>query len=230
MWSTASRLNDLIAKRTSGLMQPHMKARIEKATRKQFPEGIAAFGTDALRFTFASLAGPAREINFDLGRVGGNRNFCNKLWNGARFVLMTVEGDAESGHGERRLIGDAELSIADRWIVSRFAATLAQVDGALADYRFDLAAHRAVRIHLVRVLRLVSGTHQARPARRLRDRMRRSAARAARWCTMLEALLRALHPHDAVHHRRDLATGISAGGAAARRAELARRSRSRSTA
>jgi valyl-tRNA synthetase len=135
-------LPSLLAKRTGGLMQPHMKDKIEKATRKQFPDGIAAYGTDALRFTFASLAGPARDINFDLGRVGGYRNFCNKLWNAARFVLMTLEGDASDPAAATNgsIVGDVELSVADRWIVSRFAATLTQVERALTDYRFDFAA------------------------------------------------------------------------------------------
>jgi valyl-tRNA synthetase len=135
-------LNDLVAKRTSGLMQPQMKDKIEKATRKQFPEGIAAFGTDALRFTFAALAGPSRDINFDLGRVGGNRNFCNKLWNASRFVLMTVENSD--------LVGEAELSVADRWIVSRLSATLVQLNQALTDYRFDRATARTGHLSTAR--------------------------------------------------------------------------------
>ena len=182
-------LADLLAKRVSGLMQPQMKERIEKNTRKQFPEGIAAYGTDALRFTVASLAGPARDINFDLGRVGGARNFCNKLWNGARFVLMTVEGDA----GQGDLSGAAELSIADRWIVSRFAATLAQVDNALHEYRFDFAATALYEFTWYEFcdwyLELTKPVLQGENATEAQKRGTRRTL-----VTVLEALLRALHP------------------------------------
>src|SRR6185437_14396025 len=104
-------LDALVAKRTSGMMQPQHASRVEKFTRKQFPEGIAAHGTDALRFTFAALASPSRELRFDLARVSGYRNFCNKLWNAARFVTLSVEG---------MNAGTGELSVADRWIRSRF--------------------------------------------------------------------------------------------------------------
>jgi valyl-tRNA synthetase len=182
-------LDALVAKRVSGLMQPQMKERIEKNTRKQFPEGIAAYGTDALRFTVASLAGPARDINFDLARVGGNRNFCNKLWNGARFVLMTVEG--ESGQGD--LVGAAELSVADRWIVSRFASTLAQVERALNDYRFDFAATALYEFTWYQFcdwyLELTKPVLQSETATEAQKRGTRRTL-----VTMLEALLRALHP------------------------------------
>jgi valyl-tRNA synthetase len=182
-------LAELVAKRVSGLMQPHMKDKIEKATRKQFPDGIAAFGTDALRFTFASLAGPSRDINFDLGRVGGYRNFCNKLWNGARFVLMTVEGDA--GNGD--LVGEAELSVADRWIVSRFAATLTQVNTALEDYRFDYAATALYEFTWYEFcdwyLELTKPILQGDTTTAAQKRGTRRTL-----VTMLEALLRALHP------------------------------------
>jgi valyl-tRNA synthetase len=179
-------LTDLIAKRTSGLMQPHMKERIEKNTRKQFPEGIAAFGTDALRFTVAALAGPARDINFDLGRVGGARNFCNKLWNGARFVLLTVEDQGD-------LSGEAELSIADRWIVSRFATMLAQVDSALEEYRFDFAATALYEFTWYEFcdwyLELTKPILQGENATEAQKRGTRRTL-----VTVLEALLRALHP------------------------------------
>ena len=181
-------LQDLVAKRTTGLMQPHLAPGIEKATRKQFPEGIAAFGTDALRFTFASLAGASRDIRFDLGRVGGYRNFCNKLWNGARFVLMTVEGD---GRGD--LMGAADLSVADRWIVSRFAATLAQVDKSLAEYRFDFAATALYEFTWYEFcdwyLELSKPVLQGEASTEAQKRGTRRTL-----VTVLEALLRALHP------------------------------------
>jgi len=128
-------LESLVAKRTTGLMQPQMRNAIEKATRRQFPQGIPAFGTDALRFTFAALATMGRDIRFDLGRVEGYRNFCNKLWNATRFVLMHTEEHAADLHA-----GPCEHSVADRWIRGRFGHAVAEVRSSLAAYRFDLAA------------------------------------------------------------------------------------------
>jgi len=128
-------LEALVAKRTSGLMQPQMKNAIEKATRKQFPQGIPAFGTDAMRFTFAALATMGRDIRFDLGRVEGYRNFCNKLWNATRYVLMNTEE-----HAADLATGTCEYSVADRWIRGRLGRAVAAVRDSLAAYRFDLAA------------------------------------------------------------------------------------------
>ncbi|WP_019592164.1 valine--tRNA ligase [Thioalkalivibrio sp. ALRh] len=128
--------DDLVAKRTRGLMQPQMAAKIEKTTRKAFPDGFPAFGTDALRFTLAALATTGRDIKFDLGRIEGYRNFCNKLWNASRFVLMNVEGhdcSAATDTAEHR-------TLADRWILDRLAATAATATQQLDAYRFDLAA------------------------------------------------------------------------------------------
>src|SRR5277367_6274242 len=119
-------LDVLIAKRTSGLMQPQMKPAIEKATRKQFPQGIPAYGTDALRLTFASLATQSRDLRFDMARVEEYRNFCNKLWNAARYVLMNVDGH-QGADG-------ALFSLADRWIRSRLSAALARVATGFAQY------------------------------------------------------------------------------------------------
>jgi valyl-tRNA synthetase len=128
-------LESLVAKRTSGLMQPHLRERIEKNTRKQFPNGIPAHGADALRFTLCALATMGRDIRFDLGRIDGYKNFCNKLWNAARYVLMNTEGQDCGQQG-----GEVELSAADRWIRSRLGVTIAEARAQLAAYRFDLAA------------------------------------------------------------------------------------------
>jgi valyl-tRNA synthetase len=125
----------LIEKRTAGMMQPKLAAKITKRTAKEFPEGINAYGTDALRFTFAAMASTSRDINFDMGRVEGYRNFCNKLWNASRFVLMNAEEQDTGTSG-----GELELSLADKWIWARFQQTLKEFEAALVDYRFDIAA------------------------------------------------------------------------------------------
>ena len=126
-------LKDLLEKRTQGLMQPKMAEKITKQTKKEFPNGIEAFGTDALRFTFAALASFGRDIKFDLKRIEGYRNFCNKLWNASRFVLMKLEGET--------IDTNAKLSTADEWILSRLQDTKTKVEKHLGDYRLDLMSH-----------------------------------------------------------------------------------------
>jgi valyl-tRNA synthetase len=148
-------LEPLVEKRIRGMMQPHLAEKIAKMTRKDYPQGIPGFGTDALRFTFAALASTGRDIKFDLGRIEGYRNFCNKLWNASRYVLMSTEGEAcglpdVSGipKGDRKfaeivqdkLLPDIELSAADRWIRSLLQRTIAAVSDAVQRYRFDHAA------------------------------------------------------------------------------------------
>ncbi len=126
-------LEPLIEKRISGLMQPQMAQQIEKATRNEFPNGIGAHGTDALRFTFCALASTGRDINFDMGRIEGYRNFCNKLWNAARYVIMNTEN---KNFGEENI----EYSIADCWIQHELQNTIVNVNKAFTQYRFDLLA------------------------------------------------------------------------------------------
>jgi valyl-tRNA synthetase len=179
-------LDELLAKRTSGLMQPQMKPAIERATRKQFPQGIPAFGTDALRLCFARLATQSRDLRFDMARVEEYRNFCNKLWNAARYVLMNVENQEVGGAG-------LEYSLADRWIQSRLAAMLARVESGFAEYRLDVAANALYEFTWHEFcdwyVELSKAVLQS-------DSVGAAVKRGHRFTLIntLEALLRALHP------------------------------------
>ncbi len=128
-------LDTLVQKRTSGLMQPKDAPKIEKATRKQFPKGIPGFGVDAMRYTFAALATQGRDVRFDMGRVEGYRNFCNKIWNAARYVMMSVGEEAVATD-----LSTVKPGLAERWILTRLRHALVQVQEAMAGYRFDLAS------------------------------------------------------------------------------------------
>ncbi len=178
-------LEALLKKRTTGLMQPHLAPAIEKATRKQFPDGIEAHGTDALRFTFAALATQSRDIRFELGRVAGYRNFCNKLWNAARFVLMMTADKHVAPPGTM------SSSVIDRWIISRLREAITATDEAFASYRFDMAATALYEFtwyefcdwYLELAKPVLQGDDEAAAAVTRRTLL-----------TVLETLLRALHP------------------------------------
>ena len=128
-------LEDLVAKRTTGLMQPQLAEKIKKSTRQHFPNGIAAYGTDSLRFTFASLATQGRDIRFDIGRIDGYRNFCNKIWNATRFVLMNIESQKIDINNDKKTFG-----LTERWITSQLSKTLNATHEGIKTYRFDLAS------------------------------------------------------------------------------------------
>ncbi|MGE6649381.1 valine--tRNA ligase [Shewanella colwelliana] len=146
-------LETLVEKRTGNMMQPQLAAKIEKSTRKEFSDGIEAHGTDALRFTLASMASTGRDINWDMKRLDGYRSFCNKIWNASRYVLMNteVQSDADSDAAGEPLDcgqilvdgkpGEMELSLADRWIIGLFNQTVKTYDEHMESYRFDLAAN-----------------------------------------------------------------------------------------
>ncbi|WP_226665682.1 valine--tRNA ligase [Microbulbifer aggregans] len=129
-------LESLVQKRTAGMMVPRLREKIEKQTRKEFPEGLASYGTDALRYTYYSLASTGRDIKFDVGRIEGFRNFCNKIWNASRYVLQNCEGHDCGQDGSENF----ELSIADRWIISLLQRTEIAIKEAIDNYRFDLAS------------------------------------------------------------------------------------------
>jgi valyl-tRNA synthetase len=181
-------LETLVAKRTAGLMQPKMAAKIEKSTRKQFPDGIESYGTDALRFTFASQATLGRDIRFDLARVEGYRNFCNKLWNASRYVLMNTQDQDCSQNND-----DYQLSLADKWIISRLQEVNASVAKQVNDYRFDQMAQTLYSFiwdeycgWYVELTKIVLNDEESNQAQ-LRG-TRRTLVR------VLETLLRLVHP------------------------------------
>jgi valyl-tRNA synthetase len=201
-------LETLIEKRTTGLMQTHLKSEIEKATREDYPDGFLEFGTDALRFTFAALASNGRDVRFDLKRIEGYRNFCNKLWNAARYVLMNAESQPPAGAGAK------QYSLADRWIRSRLGKTIATVKTHFAQYRLDLAAKALYEFtwneYCDWYLEL------SKPVLQADGDSAEKIATVATLTEVLESLLRCLHPMipfitEEIWQRVAPITGIDAG-------------------
>ena len=180
----------LVAKRTTGLMKPKDAPKIEKATRKEFPDGIIAHGADPLRFTMAALAGPGRDIKFDLGRAEGYKNFCNKLWNATRFVLMNTEG-RESGIGNRESEKRLPVTDAEKWILSRLAKVAAEAEAHFAAYRFDLLAQSLYEFAWNEFCDWF--VELAKPALNGDDKAAADSTRRT-LLSVLESLLRLLHP------------------------------------
>ena len=182
------KLDDLINKRTTGLMRPKDAPKIEKATRKHFSEGIESYGTDSLRFTFASLATQGRFINFEIGRIQGYRNFCNKLWNAARYVISNVESQSiEINQGEK------EFGLAERWITSRLSEVIAATHEGMRTYRFDLASQALYEFTwdeycdwYIELSKTILNSEQASEAEK--------RGTLYTLLNVLETLLRALHP------------------------------------
>ena len=178
-------LESLVAKRTTGLMQPQMAPKIEADTRRHFPEGIRAFGTDALRFTFTSLATNGRDIIFDVGRIEGYSNFCNKIWNASRFVFMNAE--------EKEVRENADkLSHIDKWINSRLSHMITEVNRHVEGYRFDLATqalyeftwHEFCDWYLELTKPILNGAYSEEE----------KAATRYNLLSVLDSVLKALHP------------------------------------
>lgn len=178
-------LESLVKKRVSGLMQPQMAKSIEESTRRDFPEGIQAFGTDATRLTFCSLPATQRHITFDMKRVSGYRNFCNKLWNASRYVFMVMEGHTLPD------MKDCDLSLPDRYILSKLQTCIVSTHAALADFRFDLATQALYDFVWYELCDWY--LELSKPL--LQDENPRVQA-GARWTlvTVLDATLRLLHP------------------------------------